>query len=202
MLQISGTSLDEKVLVIANITKRDNMGSVFVFKVALKHRKGIWRRIEIRGSQMLKDFDQIIRETFKHDTMDHLGEFFREQWPHGGFGEIDPFGGGNGARKRIEQLGLTEGDKLGYIYDFGDNIQHIVTLEKVTEPESGVEYPRIVSQNDPKYRYCETCKKRGKKTIATWICITCSNEKGREVLLCEDCVSKEHDDHYAEEMVY
>ena len=97
---------------------------------------------------------------------------------------------------------MTEGDKLGYVYDFGDCIQHIVTLEKVIKPESGVEYPIIVSQNDPKYQYCETCKKRGKKAIATWICITCSNEKKREVLLCEDCMVKEHDDHHVEEIVY
>ena len=29
-------------------------------------------------------------------------------------------------------------------------------------------------------------------------CIECSEEKGRKVLLCEDCLEKEHEGHYAE----
>lgn len=140
---------------------------VYTFKVALKHRKGLWRRIEIKGDQTLADLDYIIRDAFNHDPYDHLSEFFRGQWPSGGFGEIEPGGGGNGAKRRIEQLGLSEGDKLGYVYDFGDEIQHFVTLEKIVEPEEDAEYPRVISQNKPRYRYCETCKKQGEETIAT-----------------------------------
>ena len=175
---------------------------MYVFKVALKYRKGLWRRIEIKGDQTLTDFDHIIRIAFNHDTWEHLSEFFMGEWSRGGFGEIDPDGGGSGAEMRIEQLGLSEGDKLGYVYDFGDEIQHIVTLEKIVEPEEGAEYPRVISQNKPRYRYCERCKREGKKTIAAWICIECSEEKGREVLLCEDCLEKEHEGHYAEEILY
>ena len=178
------------------------MQKVYVFKVALKYRRGLWRRIEIKGNQTLADFDEIIRVAFDHDTWDHLSEFFKGAWPQGGFGEIYPDGGGSGAKRRIEQLGLSEGDKLGYIYDFGDEIEHIVTLEKIVEAEKGAEYPRVISQNKPRYRYCERCKRKGKETIATWICIECSDEEGREVLLCEDCLDKEHEDHYAEEILY
>ena len=178
------------------------MAKVCVFKVALKNRKGLWRRIEIKGDQTLADFDHVIRNAFNHDTFDHLSEFFRERWSQGGFGEINPDGEGSGAKKRIEQLGLSEGDKVGYVYDFGDEIQHTVTLEKIGEPEKGIEYPRVISENTPRYRYCEICKGEGKKTIATWICIECSEVGGREVLLCEDCVEKEHEDHYTDEILY
>ncbi len=178
------------------------MEKVYVFKVALKYRKGIWRRIEIKDDQTLADFDRIIREAFNHDTWDHLSEFFRGQWSKGGFGEINPNGEGSGANKRIKQLGLSEGDKLGYVYDFGNEIQHIITLEKIVEAEKGVKYPRVISKNKPRYRYCNRCKEQGKKTIATWICIECSEKEGREVLLCEDCLEKEHEDHYADEILY
>lgn len=51
---------------------------VYVFKVALKHRKGTWRRIEIKGNQKLGDLDQIIREAFNHEDC-HLSEFFQER---------------------------------------------------------------------------------------------------------------------------
>jgi len=178
------------------------MGEIYSFKVDLKYRKGLWPRIEITSDQTLGDFDHIIRDAFIHDSYDHLSEFFRGQWPHGGLGEIYPLGGGSSAKKRIDQLSLSEGDKLGYIYDFGDEIPHVVTLEKIVEPEKGTEYPRVISKNKPRYDYCEICDRKGKKTIATWICVECSEEEGRKVILCKDCLENEHEDHYADEILY
>ena len=179
------------------------MEQVYRFKVALKLRKRLWRRIEVKGAQTLGGLDCIIREEFKHETSDHLSEFFRGRvWRSEGLGEIRPGGGGSGGRKRIDGLGLSVGDKMEYVYDFGDDIQHIITLEKVMEADETAKYPRVVSQNKPKYEYCEVCEKLGKKIIATWICVECSNEEGRDVLLCDDCLMKEHEDHYAEEALY
>ncbi len=83
-----------------------------------------------------------------------------------------------------------------------DDHQHTVTLERIVELDENLSYPRVVSQNKPKYSYCEVCEKLGRKTVATWICIDCSNEEGRDVLLCDDCVAKGHEDHYAEDMIY
>ena len=178
------------------------MGKIYVFKVALKYRKGLWCRIKIKGDQTLGDFDHIIRDAFNHDSYDHLSEFFRGQWPQGGLGEIYPLGGESSAETRIDLLSLTEGDKLGYIYDFGDEIQHVVTLEKIVEPEEGTEYPHLIAKNKSRYHYCEICERKGKKTIATWICIECAEEEGKKVLLCQDCLEKEHEDHYADEILY
>jgi len=176
------------------------MKKVYLFKVALKHRKRLWRRIEIRSDQTLGDFDNIIRDAFNHDTWDHLSEFYMGRWQQGGFGEIYPDGRGSGTEKRIERLGLSEGDKLGYVYDFGDEIHHVLTLEKIMEPEKGIKYPRVISKNKPSYRYCEMCEEQGKKTIAKWICMECPDE-GDEMFLCEDCMD-EYDGHYAEEILY
>ena len=119
---------------------------VYVFKAALKQRKRRWFHIEIMGNQTLGDFDYIMREAFNHDTWDHLSEFFSGQaWKSKGYGEIDPDGGGSGSEIIISQLALSEGDKFEYVYDFGDDIQHVITLEKKAEPENEVEYPRIIS---------------------------------------------------------
>jgi len=176
---------------------------IYVFKAALRYRKGLWRRIEIKDNQTLSDLDYIMRKVFNHDTCDHLSEFFPGRvWQSRGFGEIEPGGGGSGANKQLNQLGLSEGDKMEYVYDFGDDIQHVITLEKVVEREKDVEYPRLVSKNKTRYRYCEICKKQGKKTIATWICIECSEKEQREVLLCRDCLTKVHEDHYVDEILY
>ena len=179
------------------------MRRVFRFRVALKYRRKLWRRIDVKGSQTLGDLDRAIREAFKHYLCDHLSQFFRGKvWQSEGLGEIYPGGVGDGAEKRIDSLGLSERDKLEYVYDFGDDIQHIITLEKIMEGVETVKYPRVVSQNTPKYSYCEVCEKLGKRTLATWICIECSNEAQRDVLVCEDCMVKGHEDHYAEEMLY
>ena len=108
---------------------------------------------------------------------------------------------GSGANLHIAGLGLQPGDKLEYVYDFGDWIEHVIELEDIGKAEKGVQYPRITEQNKPRYRYCQSCKAKGRKTVATYICITCSNEQQREVLVCEDCLMAEHEDHYAEEIV-
>ena len=117
-------------------------------------------------------------------------------------GDVDPLGGGSGAKLRIAGLDLQEGSELKYVYDFGDWIEHEITLEAIESPQADAEYPRVSEQNKPRYKYCEHCKAEGRKTVATWVCIECSNDEGRAVLICEDCLDKHHEDHYADEIVY
>lgn len=178
------------------------MKKLYTFKVAFAFRRGYWRRLEIRGDQTLGDLDGAIREAFGHDTFDHLSEFFpRGTWREG-FGEIYPGGGGSGARVKIDELGLSEGGELRYIYDFGDEVRHILTLETIRGASDDVKYPRVVSRSRPRYRYCEVCEGEGRKTVATWVCVECPEER-RGVFLCDECCEKEgHDEHNAEEINY
>jgi hypothetical protein len=185
--------------------KKELAGKVYCFRASFRHTKTLWRRIEIRGNQSLSELDDAMRDAFKHDFSDHLSEFYlgTDQDADGrGLGTHEPGGGGEGSEWMVGELGLEPGDELSYTYDFGDNIQHILNLEKIVLSKSGVTYPRIVEQNKPHYRYCEHCKAEGKKEIATWICIACSNEQQRQVLVCEEHIASEHEDHYAEEMAY
>ncbi len=182
---------------------------VYCFKAALKHRPGLWRRIEIQGGQTLGDLDGVLRGEFKHDFSDHLSGFWRKvrrgdtkRSREVEIGTIEPFGGGDGAEKRIAGLGLAVGDELKYAYDFGDWIEHKITLEAITERKTDIKYPRVVGQNKPQYQDCERCAELGRKTRATWVCIQCSNEQGRMVALCEDCLTVEHEDHYTDEIVH
>ena len=177
---------------------------VYRFKAAFKYNKRIWRRIEILGRQTLGDLDDLMRDGFGHDWADHLSEFY--VFPGGrrrkvGLGSIEPFGGGEGREHKVSHLGLEVGDKMEYVYDFGDWIEHILTLEAIADPEEGVEYPREVARNKPRYHYCRECKRAGKKTVATWVCYDCSEAEGEAVYLCDDC-AEGHEDHYLEEIVY
>lgn len=186
----------------------DQGRQVYRFKAVLVHRRGLWRVIEIQGLQTLADFDSVLRDAFNHDFSDHLGGFWKRV-PRGrtrrfreiDLGYVDPFGGGDAAGLRIAGLGLEVGDELKYVYDFGDWIEHHITLDAILEPKKS-EYPRIVDQNVPQYEDCQSCQAQGRKSRATWICLECSDEEGRAVLVCDDCLGRAHEDHYAEEILY
>ncbi len=201
---MSEESAAEEVIVLPPEQAR----AVYRFKAALKYRPALWRLIEIQGEQTLANFNQILVHAFKHDW-DHLGGFWKrvqrgksKRYRYIDLGTVDPFGGREGADTPIASIELQPGDVLKYVFDFGDWIEHTLTLEEIVEPEAGVKYPRIVAQNEPHYQYCEKCQEQGRKTVATWICIDCSNRKQRDVLLCEDCIVEDHEDHYTEEILY
>ena len=185
---------------------------IYRFRVAFKYRPSTWRDIEIHGDQTLGDLDREIRMSFNHDTFDHLSGFWKLVARGGGkqkryreidIGDINPFEGGEAAGVTVASLGLQVEDKLKYVYDFGDWIEHTLTLSAVGDPQPGLKYPRVVARNKPRHMYCVNCKEQGKQTVATWICITCSDEQNQEVVLCEDCMGLEqHEEHYSEELVY
>ena len=181
---------------------------VYFFKAASKYRPGLWRLIEIQGKHTLADFNKILRNAFSHD-MDHLGGFWKliprghgNRFREVKLGDVDPYGDGSCADMKIAELGLADGDKLKYVYDFGDWIEHEITLETVSLPVGDIRYPRVSEQNKPRYRYCERCKSEGRKTIATYICVDCSNHEQYEVRVCESCLELAHEDHFAVEILY
>ncbi|HIP69792.1 MAG TPA: hypothetical protein EYH05_00170 [Anaerolineae bacterium] len=181
---------------------------VYTFKAAFKHRKGLWRRIEIQGGQTLYDFDRILRNVFKHDLFDHMSGFWQlirrgnsRRFREVDLGSINPLGEGDTAGKKIAALDLQPGDKLKYVYDFGDWYEHIIELEKIGEPENGAKYPRVIAQNRPRYHYCQSCAEQGRKTRAVYYCNSCSDWEA-PVWICEDCIYPDHEDHYLQEIVY
>jgi hypothetical protein len=196
---------------------------IFRFKAELNYRKNIWRVIEIEGKHTLADLDTWLRSAFEHDPSDHLGGFWklvarggkepvekqkggrakRIRYREVDLGEVDPFGEGEAAPLKIAELGLQVGDRLKYVYDFGDWIEHTILLESIDEPQAGIKVPRVADRNKPRYRYCEECSDKGKKTVAGWLCIDCSNERQEEVLLCDEH-AEEHDEknHFTAEMLY
>jgi hypothetical protein len=182
---------------------------IFRFKAYLWSLKGLWRRIEIQGGQTLADFDSVLRDAFEQDHYDHLSGFWKlvrrgntRRFREVDLGTINPFEGGSAAEVRIADLSIEPGDALKYVYDFGDWIEHRIELESMGKPEPETEYPRIIDKNKPRYQYCEVCRNDGKKSVAQWIFISCSNFEQREILICEDCMESHDEEHYLEEIIY
>jgi hypothetical protein len=183
---------------------------VYRLRGELVYRPSIWRDVEIQGAQTLEDLDNILRHAFQHDTSDHLSGFWKRVVRSGGprkryrevdLGTVNPFEPTEESDTAIAALKLKVGDQLKYVYDFGDWVEHTLELKSIGAAEKGVQYPREVARNKRQNKYCVECQENGKKTVAAWVCVSCSNEEQREITLCDEC-AEEHEDHYVEEILY
>jgi hypothetical protein len=177
--------------------------------VSLGFDSHIWRVIEIKAGQTFADLDVSIRKAFGHDTSDHMGGFWkliprgksRKKFREVEIGDINPLEEGTAADLHIGGMDLKPGDRLKYVYDFGDWVEHEIVFEQITMTEAKRSYPALVERNKPKYQFCVLCKTEGKDTVATLICLECTTKK-KLVVLCEDCANKNHEEHYLEEIIY
>jgi hypothetical protein len=102
------------------------------------------RRVQVPGEASLAVLHQVVQSALGW-TNSHLQEF-----EIGGqrFGMPDPDWADQDvtdeATSKLFRL-VGQGDRFGYLYDFGDNWTHQLTVEKILAPEPGVRYPRCVS---------------------------------------------------------
>ncbi|WFE51511.1 plasmid pRiA4b ORF-3 family protein [Micromonospora sp. WMMD1155] len=112
---------------------------IYQIKVGLRGAKPpIWRRLELPADTSLADLHDIIQVAFGwYDS--HLHVF---NTPYGDFGIADrKLGHRAEAPVTLEQVAPEVGDRLRYTYDFGDDWEHEITVEKVLDRQP-VGYPR------------------------------------------------------------
>jgi hypothetical protein len=137
--------------------------SVFVFKVALADRKSIWRRIAICADQTLDDLHEAIYDAFDRDD-EHLYSFYfprpgakkvirnlmREaaEYASPGMCEYDgPFSDPdvpNAAKTKLGSLKLKPKQVFFFLFDYGDEWWHEITVEKTDAPQETGKYPRVL----------------------------------------------------------
>ena len=127
--------------------------SVFVFKVALKYQKGIWRKIAIRGDQSLTTLHHIIYRAFNRDE-EHLYAFYfsgkasstSRSRLNGAICYGPPNSGEhkNADSTRIDGLRLKIKSRFEYLFDFGDEWWHEISLEELQPLQSDVKYPCVI----------------------------------------------------------
>lgn len=145
--------------------------TVHTFKVELPGNKRIWRRIAVGGNQTL---DHLHKATFKaFDRCDeHLYSFYvakpgkrgraalrdADEYSHSGAlgGPFDDGRRGNAKKTRLDDLNLQVGQRLYYLFDFGDQWWHEITVEQTDgEPQPG-RYPRILeTRGDSPEQYAD-----------------------------------------------
>lgn len=102
------------------------------------------RRVQVPGEVSLAMLHEVVQSVVGW-TNSHLHEF--EIAGHR-YGMPDPdWGDQNVIDEAKDQLyrPVGQGDRFTYVYDFGDNWNHQITVEKILPPEPGARYPRCVS---------------------------------------------------------
>lgn len=127
--------------------KQGPNADIYQIKVTLRHSKPpIWRRIQVPGDINLAKLHRILQVVMGWEDY-HLhqfivgGTYFGQPHP-----DYEDFGLEMRDEKRVKLQQIVPGEKLKFVYeyDFGDNWQHDLRVEKVLPPEPGVRYPRCL----------------------------------------------------------
>ena len=133
---------------------------LYILKVALSHSKRIWRRIEITGNQSLDQLHEAIFSAFdRYDP--HMYSFYltkpgskardrfanAPEYTHPYAVEEDSDWGHkklhDASITNISNLNLRVKDTFEYLFDFGDEWLHEITVERVLDIFPKGDYPKI-----------------------------------------------------------
>ena len=136
---------------------------VFVFRARLAGVRGVRRRVAVRGDQTLADLHGALQDSFEWPD-DQLYAFWLDgvYWSRRGIEFTDPDharqlddSATRSARVRLGDLGLETGQKIAYVFDFGDEWRVELTLADVHAGD-GAEYPALLeSSGEARRQYPE-----------------------------------------------
>ena len=127
------------------VNKTKPTSSICQLKISLKWLKPpIWRRVLVPADISLAKLHQVTQTVMGWEDH-HLHQFRVGEKTYGGpaLTEDDfydpPVEDENKAR--LGEIATEEGDKFLYEYDFGDNWEHEVLVEKIITPDPELRYP-------------------------------------------------------------
>jgi hypothetical protein len=115
---------------------------IYEIKVTLKDIKPpIWRRMQIKDCTLAKLHDIIQFGMGWQDGHLWLFEVNGEEYGDDSEGELDAL---SAKKLKLSQIVADGVQKFCYVYDFGDNWEHVIQVEKTLEADPKVKYPRCV----------------------------------------------------------
>lgn len=119
------------------------MDGTYVFKVSLN--KSIWRRIELSSDHTLLDLHNSIQHAYSFED-DHLYSFFMDGKRPSDEVFTSPYDddGPHVDVVRIGELELTVGQKILYLFDYGDMWRFLVELEEIRTEGIKPDNPMII----------------------------------------------------------
>ncbi|MEI6137693.1 MAG: plasmid pRiA4b ORF-3 family protein [Mariniphaga sp.] len=115
----------------------------FIFKVSLE--KTVWRMISISNAHSLDDLHLAIQDAFDFDN-DHLYSFFMDgkRYSRDRYESPNCEDGPFADEAIIGEIGLYTGQKILYLFDYGDSWEFDVQLLKINEEEEPLKEPQII----------------------------------------------------------
>ena len=135
---------------------KKEFNQIYQFKITLEDvRPPIWRRIQVPETYSFRDLHTAIQDAMGWDDY-HLYEFkigdARIEADEEGFSidamwkafQSEPRTASTG-KTRLSEFIKEEKQKFRYLYDFGDNWEHTVELEKILPREKDIAYPLCIT---------------------------------------------------------
>lgn len=125
---------------------------IFQFRIDIRGAKPpIWRRVQVKDDISFEELHLVIQNCFEWMNS-HMHHFVIDRKNYivdmeNEYYEPDFMGNKEYNEKEIllKNHFKKEGDSIFYDYDFGDNWEHIIKLEKILEPKAGQCYPYITA---------------------------------------------------------
>mgnify|MGYP000935233432 CR=1 FL=1 len=123
---------------------------ILQLKITLKGiRPPVWRRILVKDDITFYKLNNIIQCVMGWSGY-HLYEFRlgnliigeKDEDYYNFYGDYEFK---SARRLKLSSINFKPKDKFFYIYDFGDNWEHSITVEKVLEPQEGMKYPICIA---------------------------------------------------------
>jgi hypothetical protein len=122
-------------------TTRREPELIWQLKITLADSKPpIWRRIQVPGSISLYKLHVIIQIAMPWSNS-HLYEFQVGEVDYGDPSPEVDYPLKSARRIKLSEAAPAPKAKISYTYDFGDNWEHAIVVEKILAPEPGVHYP-------------------------------------------------------------
>lgn len=133
----------------------------YIFRINLLHDPKISREIEIPGNTSLYKLAEAITDAYNFD-FDHCFGFFSkiaENWYFDSTKkyelftdlieegeELEPTGAGSVKKTKVEEVWQNVGDKMLFLFDYGDNWQFVVELIQFGDKKSNQKYSHILKK--------------------------------------------------------
>ena len=126
-------------------SKPSTKAPVYHLKITLRDTQpAIWRSIEVPASTRLDHLNLMIQAAMGW-TNSHLHSFTIDGANYAMHQDDFDSDMEDESRFRLDELVTREKTRFLYAYDFGDNWEHDVVVEKIMPPEAGVKYPRCTA---------------------------------------------------------
>ena len=138
-------ALREKDEINTTLPKQSNTTNIYQLKISIKGAKPpIWRRVLIEDDLTYRGVHYIIQNIFEWNNS-HLFEFVSSTRRYTDLDDDFMDSIGESVDKFTIGDDLKEiGDKIEYIYDFGDHWEHEVKLEDILEKKEHESYPKCI----------------------------------------------------------